>query len=355
MGVPTGRDGANSKIIPAPSASTDLAEGRRLRRVGLTATGGYVPDRILSNQDLEALVDTSDEWIVSRTGMRERRIVAPGEAASDLAVKAAERALEDSQLEAKDIELIIVATVTPDAICPPTACFVQEKLGVGPAAGFDISVACSGFANALSIGHNLIASGAFGNALVIGVDVLSAITDYQDRESCILFGDGAGAVVLEPEPGKGIILDHLLGIDGSGAEMIIVPAGGSRKPASHETVEAREHFLKLNGRQVFRFAVSKMREIVVELTKRNGMTVDDVDLFVPHQANLRIIESAAEKLNISEDRILVNIQKTGNTSAASIPMALDEAVRTNRLEPGNLVCTVAFGGGLSWGASLVRW
>jgi 3-oxoacyl-[acyl-carrier-protein] synthase-3 len=330
-------------------------ESRPVLPVGLTATGAYVPDRILSNQDLERMVDTSDEWIVSRTGMRERRIVAPGEAASDLAVKASERALADSKLEAKDIELIIVATVTPDNVCPPTACYVQEKLGVGPAVGFDLSAACSGFANALLVGQNLIATGAFANALVIGVDILSCITDYEDRESCILFGDGAGAVVLEPDPGRGILLDHLLGIDGSGAEMIIMPAGGSRKPSSKETVEAREHYLKLNGRQVFRFAVSKMREIAIEVTGRNGFTVDDVDLFVPHQANLRIIESAAEKLNISKDRILVNIERTGNTSSASIPMALDEAVRTDRLKKGDLVCMVAFGGGLSWGASLMRW
>jgi 3-oxoacyl-[acyl-carrier-protein] synthase-3 len=328
---------------------------KTLHRVGVLATGACIPERVLTNRDFERLVDTSDEWIVTRTGVRERRIVAAGQATSDLAISAARRALSDSEVAPADVQLIVVATVTPDHPCPPTACIVQQNLGATRAAGFDVNAACSGFVNALITGHNLVATGAFGNALVIGADVLSAITDYEDRASCILFGDGAGAVLLAPDPVERELLDHVIGIDGSGADLITMKAGGSRHPARRETVERREHFLRLEGRKVFRFAVSKMCEVVEEITTRNGMRVGEIDLLIPHQANLRIIEAATERLGIPMERVLINVERFGNTSAASIPMALDEAVRTGRLERGDLVCMVAFGGGLSWGASLLRW
>lgn len=330
-------------------------EGRSLKRVGILGTGACVPERVLANRDLEQLVDTSDEWIVARTGVRERRLVVPGQAASDLATVAAQQALTQSGLAASDLELIVVATVTPDNICPPTACHVQRKLGATKAAGFDVSAACSGFVNGLVVGHDLVATGRFANAIVIGADVLSAITDYEDRASCILFGDGAGAVVLGPDPAGGVILDHIVGIDGRGANLITVAAGGSAKPTSQETLDRREHFLRLEGRQVFRFAVAKMCELVESITARNGLTVDDIDLLVPHQANLRIIDAAAARLGMSADRMVVNVERYGNTSSASVPVALDEAARGGRLRSGDLVCLVAFGGGLSWGASLVEW
>lgn len=336
-------------------ASLRHGAGRVLQPVGILGTGACVPERVLANRDLERMVDTSDEWIVSRTGVRERRLVLPGQAASDLATVAAQHALAQSGLAASELELIVVATVTPDHICPPTACHVQRKLGAPRAAGFDVSAACSGFLNALIVGHDLVAGGRFANALVIGADVLSAITDYQDRASCILFGDGAGAAVLGPDPAGGVILDQIIGIDGEGADLITVAAGGSARPTSQETLDRREHFLRLEGRQVFRFAVGKMCELVETIAARNGLTVDDIDLLVPHQANLRIIDAAAARLRMSADRVVVNVERYGNTSSASVPVALDEAARAGRLESGDLVCLVAFGGGLSWGATLIEW
>lgn len=351
-GVPPRPDRPRRRSVPVPLRAR-LAPP--LRRVGLLGTGSCIPDRVLTNHELAQLVDTSDEWIVTRTGVRERRVIAPGQAVSDLATGAGRRALAESGLSAAEIELIVVATVTPDHVCPPTACHVQRKLGATRAAGFDLAAACSGFANALLVGHNLVATGAFANALVIGADALSAITDYQDRATCVLFGDGAGAVVLAPDPTNREILDHVVGIDGSRADLIMVPAGGSAKPASQETLDRREHFLGLDGRQVFRFAVSKMCEMVTTIAERNEVAVADIDLLIPHQANRRIIDAAAAKLGIPVDRVLVNVERFGNTSSASIPLALDEAVRSGRLRPGDLVCTVAFGGGLSWGASLLQW
>ncbi len=349
--------------ITNPEPTTTRTLDRGLRPVHVLGTGSCVPDRVLTNHDLEQLVDTSDDWIVARTGMRERRLANPGQGVSDLAVEAARHALEQSDLSPADIELILVGTVTADNICPPAACRVQTKLGAHRAAGFDINAACSGFMNALFTGHHLVAAGASRNALVIGADILSSITDYEDRESCVLFGDGAGAFVIGPAPKddgfsngpRGELLDHVVGIDGSGADLIIVPAGGSLKPASQETVDRREHFLSLQGRKVFRFAVTKMAELVELIAERNGITVDDIDLMVPHQANLRIIEAGAQRLGISMDRVFVNVDRFGNTSSASVPMALDEAARTKRLERGQLVCMMAFGGGLSWGATLMRW
>jgi 3-oxoacyl-[acyl-carrier-protein] synthase-3 len=309
----------------------------------------------LTNEDLEKLVDTTDEWIQSRAGMRERRIVAKGQATSDLAVAAGRAALERAKLTAEELELIIVATFTPDRPLPATACYVQSKLDAKNAAGFDLSIACSGFVNALMTADSLVAGGTFRNALVIGAEVMSSVTDYEDRESCVLFGDAAGAAVLGSRSGTGEILDHVVKIDGTGSEMISVPAGGSLRPIDAEAVAARDHFLKLRGRQVFRFAVTAICDVVAEIITRNGFTIDDIDWFVPHQANLRIIEAAATRLDIDLSRVVINIGRFGNTSAASVPLALDEAVRDGRIESGQLVCLVAFGAGLSWGATLLRW
>ena len=340
-----------------PSASPDQTNGQepRLHPVRIAGTGSYVPERVLTNADLERMVDTSDDWIVSRTGMRERRIAAPGEATSDLACAAGRAALEKAGVAPKDVDFIVIATVTPDTSCPPTACRVQHMLGAENAMAFDLSAACSGFINALSVGHQFVATGARANALVIGADVLSSITNYEDRESCILFGDAAGATVLTPGRGRGQLLDHLVGVDGAGGDLIIVPAGGSARPASHETIDAKEHYLQMAGRRVYKFAVHKFEAVVRQILERNGKTVDDLDVLVPHQANARIIEAAASRLGIGMDRVLMNIDRYGNSSAGSVPLALDEAARNGMLEEGDLACMVAFGGGLTWGASLCRW
>ncbi|MFY9341684.1 MAG: beta-ketoacyl-ACP synthase III [Planctomycetota bacterium] len=326
----------------------------RLRPVGMLGTGSAVPARRLTNAQLEQAVDTSDEWIVSRTGIRERRIV-DGQATSDLAIVAARAALQAAQVDAGAVELILVATVTPDEACPPVTCRVQAALGARQAAGFDVSAACSGFLNALMTGHRLVAAGAFANCLVVGADVMSSLTDYRQRDMCVLFGDAAGAVLLgEPRDG-GLLLDHLLGLDGRGADLIVTPAGGSRRPTSAATLAGREHYLRMNGREVFRFAVQKLPEVMLELLARNGLGIDDLALLVPHQANLRILEAGAERLGLPMARVMVNVDRYGNTSAGSIPLALDEAVRTGRVRRGDLVGLVSFGGGLSWGASLIRW
>ena len=346
------------KIADQPHELTEggpVDSERHLRRVGLLGTGSNDPDRILSNSDLERMVETSDQWIRERTGMRERRIVGPNQATSDLAIEAGRRAVEQAGLAPEEIELIVVATVTPDTIFPPVACLVQHALGASKAAGFDLSAACSGFVNALMTADSLIAGGRYDNALVIGADVLSSITDYENRNTAVLFGDAAGAVVLGADTGRHEIIDHLVGIDGSGQDLICLPAGGSRKPASAQTVANGEHFMQLEGRKVFKFAVTAICNVVGEILARNGYSISDVDLLIPHQANLRIIEAANSKLGIDPARVVVNIERFGNTSSASIPLALDEIVRGERIQPGDLLCIVTFGGGLTWGASLIRW
>ncbi|MEZ5967233.1 MAG: beta-ketoacyl-ACP synthase III [Planctomycetota bacterium] len=339
---------------PAPQSTNWASVHPRLRPVAVLATGSAVPARVLTNGELERSVDTSDEWIVSRTGIRERRI-ADQQATSDLAALAAHRALEVAGVAPDQVELIVVATVTPDEVCPPAVCRVQAAIGATRAAGFDLSAACSGFVNAFMTGHRLVASGAFANCLVIGADVMSSMTDYEDRETCVLFGDAAGAVFLgEPREG-GEILDHIVGLDGRGADLIMTKAGGSRRPASAATVAQREHYLRMQGREVFKFAVHKMPEVVEDLLTRNGLSVGDLALLVPHQANLRILEAGAKRLGLPMDRVVVNVDRHGNTAAGSIPLALDESARSGRIRRGDLVCTVAFGGGLSWGGSLIRW
>ncbi|MCA8978167.1 MAG: ketoacyl-ACP synthase III [Planctomycetes bacterium] len=321
---------------------------------GILGVGSYLPRDILSNHDLEQTIDTTDEWIFARTGMRNRRIAAADEATSDLAAAAARAALLDAGLEPGEIDLILVATVTSDHVCPSTAAIVQHRIGAIHAAGFDIAAGCTGFVNALSTARQFIVSGAYRHVLVVGAEKLSSILDYRDRETCVLFGDGAGAAVLGPEAG-GAILDCQLGMDGSNAETISVPAGGSRQPASAATVAERRHFVRLEGRKVFRFAVAKFCSEIEGLARRNRIEVRDIDWIVPHQANQRIIEAAAERLGYPMAKIVSNVEHYGNTSSASIPIAMAEAKRDGRIRPGQLVATVAFGSGLTWGSALLRW
>jgi 3-oxoacyl-[acyl-carrier-protein] synthase-3 len=315
-----------------------------------------VPPRVLSNADLEKLVDTSDEWILQRTGIRERHIVEPGVGTSDLAREAALKAIERAGLKPDDIGLVVVGTVTPDMMFPSTACLVQHKIGARHAWGFDLSAACSAFTYSLTAASQMVASGAHDHALVIGADVMSSIIDYQDRATCVLFGDGAGACVVSAADGAGPgILDFEHEIDGSGGPALCMPAGGSLRPASHETVDARLHYVKQEGATVFKFAVRKTEEIARRVLERNGLTPGDLDLFVSHQANRRIIESASEKLGLPREKVVINIEKYGNTTAATIPLALNDAVCSGRLKKGDLVLLASVGAGFTVGTVLVRW
>jgi len=323
--------------------------------VGILGVGRYSPERRLTNRDLEEMVDTSDEWIVTRTGIRERRIAAPHEATSDLAHEAAVRALDMAGVSPEDVDLIIVATITPDMFFPSTACLVQDRLGARNAAAFDVSAACSGFIYALASASGMIATGMYRNALVIGAECLSRVTDYSDRNTCILFGDGAGAAVLGPvSAGRGF-RSFVLGADGSGGELLKLPAGGSRIPASAESVAQGMHFMKMNGREVFKFAVRVMGNAAEEALHKAGLTKEDIDLLIPHQANIRIIQSALERLGLPEEKCVVNVDRYGNISAASIPVALAEAVEEGRVREGDRLVLVGFGGGLTWGASVLIW
>lgn len=326
-----------------------------LRPVGVIGTGKYVPERILTNQDLEKIVDTNDEWIVSRTGIRERHIAAPEQATSDLAYEAAKAAAASAGIKHEDIELIIVATVTPDSTFPSTACILQDKLGAKGAAAFDLSAACSGFVYGLATATGLIQSGMYNNALVIGADCLSRITDYTDRNTCVLFGDGAGAVILGEVPeGRGF-KSFDLGAEGSGGPLLNLQAGGSRLPASAETVANKQHYIYMNGREVFKFAVRVMGTATIDVLEKAGIGKEEVDLFIPHQANIRIIQSAMQRLDLPEEKVVINVDKYANTSAASIPLALVEAAEEGRMKPGDKVLMVGFGGGLTWGASVLVW
>lgn len=326
-----------------------------LRPVGVIGTGKYVPEKILTNSDLEKMVDTNDEWIVSRTGIKERHIAAPDQATSDLAYEAAIRALESAGMTGSDLDLIIVATITPDSSFPSTACILQDKLGAKGAAAFDLSAACSGFVYGLASATSFIQSGMYNNALVIGADCLSRITDYTDRNTCVLFGDGAGAVVVGEVPeGRGFKAFDL-GAEGAGGSLLQMEGGGSRLPATAETVENKKHYIYMNGREVFKFAVRVMGTATVEVLRKAGMERTDVDLFVPHQANIRIIQSAMQRLELPEEKVVVNVDKYANTSAASIPLALVEAAEEGRMKAGDTVLMVGFGGGLTWGASVLVW
>jgi len=321
----------------------------------IRGTGAYYPDKVLSNADLEAIVDTSDEWIITRTGIKERRIAAPDQASSDLALEAARRAMEMAGCTAMDIDTIIVGTVTPDYVFPSCACTLQSKLGARNAVAFDIGAACTGFIYGLNLARSLIMSENSRRILLVGVETLSRITDYTDRATCVLFGDGAGAVIIEGTEEESGILSVALGSDGDYGELLFQPAGGSKNPATHETVENRLHTMKMNGNEVFKIAVRGMESITRQALDVAGITGDDLDLFIPHQANLRIIDATAKRLGIPKEKVVITIDRFGNTSASSIPIALDDSVRSGRINRGDTLGMAAFGAGLTWGGAVVRW
>ncbi|MDH5562752.1 MAG: ketoacyl-ACP synthase III [Nitrospirota bacterium] len=320
----------------------------------ILGTGSYVPDRVLTNADLEGMVETSDTWIVERTGIRERRLVASGQACSDLALEAAQQALLAANVQASDIDLILVATCTGDTPLPSTACLLQHRLGATQAAACDISAACCGFVYALSIADVYVKTG-MRHVLVIGAEVMSAITDWTDRNTCVLFGDGAGAVVLgQGSEHSGILSTHLHA-NGRLSDMIYVPGGGSTEPASEQVLKEKRCFVKMKGNETFKIAVKSMEEAAHEAVKANGVTMSEIDLFIPHQANMRILKAVSQRLGLAQEKLMINLDRFGNTSAASIPLALDEAVRSSRIQSGQLVLLAAFGAGLTWASALVRW
>ncbi len=321
----------------------------------IIGTGSYLPQKVLTNHDLEKMVETSDEWIRERTGIRQRRIAGEDEATSDLALKASLKALEAASVGPEDIDLLIVATVSGDRPLPSTACILQDKLGASNAAAFDILAACSGFIYLLAVADAMLRTGRYKRALVVGAEVLSRFTDWQDRTTCVLLGDGAGAAVLaSTEEDRGII-DVNIYSDGSLWELLHIPAGGSVRPASEETVRNRQHYIKMRGNETFKVAVRTLEKLVVETLEKNGIPPERLSLLIPHQANHRIIKATADRLNLPMDRVMLNIDRYGNTSAASIPIALDEAVRTGRIKPGDYILLEAFGGGLTWGSALIKW
>lgn len=325
-------------------------------RAKITALGCYVPPRVLTNDELEKLVDTNDKWIVDRTGIRERHIADPGMATSDMAVEAARAALKQRGIPATDLNAIIVCTVTPDMLFPATACLVQDRIGAKGAWGFDLIAACSGFIYGLTTAAHLVSTGQQTKVLVIGADTMSRIIDYKDRSTCILFGDGAGAMLVErTDEGEVGFMDFINEIDGSGGDFLKQPAGGSRMPASHETVEQGLHFVKQDGQNVFKYAVRKMYETSRELLERNNLAAKDIAMFVPHQANRRIIMAAADRLGLSREQVIINIDRYGNTTAATIPLATRDAVEAGTLKKGDLVVFAAVGAGFTVGVNLWRW
>jgi len=325
-------------------------------RAKISALGTYVPPRVLSNADLEQMVDTSDEWIMTRVGIRERHIAAKGVAASDLAAEASRKALAQRGLEPTDIEAIIVGTVTPDMLFPSTACIVQNKLGAKGAWGFDLSAACSAFVYSLQVGAQFIASGAHKRVLAIGSDVMSSIIDYTDRATCVIFGDGAGAAILEPaeHDAEGFI-DFIHEVDGAGGQFLYMPGGGSLHPTSKETIAKKMHYVHQDGQQVFKFAVRKQTELCQKLLERNGLKGSDIDVFIPHQANLRIINATADRLGLQPESVIVNIDRFGNTTAGTIPLAMNTAIEEGKLKKGSLVLLASVGAGFTIGAALLRW
>lgn len=325
-------------------------------RAKISALGTYTPPRLLTNADLEKMVETTDEWITSRVGIRERHIVEPGQATSHMAVEAAKRCLAARGIDAAEVEVVIVATVTPDMFFPATACLVQDRLGAKGAWGFDLSAACSGFVYALQTGCKLVESGAQKKVLVIGADTMSSIIDYTDRATCVLFGDGAGAVLIEPAAeGELGMIDFHHEIDGSGGCSLFMPAGGSLKPSSCETVEKREHYVHQDGQAVYKFAVRKMVEAAETVLNRNGVTAAELACFIPHQANRRIITSSAERLGLRDEQVIINIDRFGNTTAATIPLATETAIQEGKLKKGDLFLIASVGAGFTVGAALMRW
>jgi len=325
------------------------------RAAGIIGLGTCVPDKVLTNKDLEKIVDTSDAWITERTGIRERRMADADTATSDLATKAAERALADARVGAGEIDLIIVATATPDMFFPSTACLVQANLGAAGAAAFDLAAGCSGFVYGIVVASQMVKAGLYKKILVVGAETLTKICDWTDRNTCVLFGDGAGAAVIaETKAGCGIIGANL-GADGAGGDLLKLPAGGSRLPVSAETVANRQHYIHMNGNEVFKFAVKIMGESAIKALENAGLTPADVDFLIPHQANLRIIQSAAKRLKLPMDKVVVNVDRYGNTSAASIPIALREALDAGRVKDGDTLVAVGFGAGLTWAACVIKW
>jgi len=324
-------------------------------RTRISALGTYVPPRLLTNADLEKMVETSDQWIVERVGIRERHIVDKGVATSDLGVQAAKKALAERGIAPSDLEAIIVATVTPDMLFPCSACLVQHKLGAKRVWGFDLNAACSSFLYALQVGSRFVASGAHKKVMVIGADVMSSIIDYTDRATCVIFGDGAGAVILEPADDSFGIIDFLHEVDGSGGCSLFMPGGGSLNPATHETVDQKMHYVHQDGQAVFKFAVRKMAELCEELLRRNGLTSNDIDVFVPHQANKRIITATADRLKMPLEKVIIDIDRYGNTTSATIPLAMNSARQEGKLKKGDLVLLAAVGAGFTVGTALLRW
>ncbi len=322
----------------------------------ISGTGGYLPASVLTNDDMSRMVETSDEWIFTRTGIKERRIAAPGEATSDMAVAACQAAIADAGLQPADIDLLIVATITPDMLFPSTACVLQNKLNLRNITAFDVEAACTGFLYILEIAASMLQSGRYKHALIVGAEKLSSIVDWQDRSTCVLFGDGAGAAVLtrSEKPAVGL-LASTLGSDGNAGDILYMPGGGALVPATEESIRDRQHFLKMNGKEVFKIAVRIMEKAAIDILAQHNIDPSEVALVIPHQANIRIIEMLANRLNLPLDRFALNIDRVGNTSAASIPLVLDEARRAGRIKSGDIVLMVAFGAGLTWGASLLRW
>lgn len=330
-----------------------MANGRRAK---ISALGTYVPPRVLSNKDLETMVETTDQWILERTGIRERHIAARGVAASDLAVEAVKNLLKSHPFDLQEVDLIVVGTVTPDMMYPSTACLVQHKLGIARTWGFDISAGCSGFVYALNTGTKFVESGQYKKVLVIGSDVNSSMTDFTDRAVCIIFGDGAGAVLLEPaEDGEEGIIDHVAQVEGMGGQYLYMPGGGSLNPASHETVDQKMHYIHQDGQQVFKYAVKKMSEMTERVLRKNGLTGADIDCFIAHQANKRIIMATADRLKMPMEKVVINIDRYGNTTAGTIPLAMQTAIETGKLRKGDMVLVAAVGAGFTSGATLLRW
>jgi 3-oxoacyl-[acyl-carrier-protein] synthase-3 len=325
------------------------------RPCSIIGVGSYVPERVLTNADLTRMVDTSDEWIVTRTGIRERRIAAPDQYTSDLAAAAARKALENAGVTPEQVDLIIVATITPDMPFPNTACLVQQKIGATRAAAFDIEAACSGFIYALEIGQQFIMSRTYETVLVIGAEKLSTITDWQDRNTCVLFGDGAGAAVLQSRPHSHGLLTTCMGADGSKGGVLCMPGGGSRNPATPESVQARLHYLKMDGKETFKHAVTAMVQAGQEALRRCELDIKHIKCIIPHQANRRILDAVADRLGATPEQVFMNLDKYGNTSAASVAIALDEAVRQGRIQRGDLVLLVVFGAGFTWASAVIEW
>jgi 3-oxoacyl-[acyl-carrier-protein] synthase-3 len=326
-----------------------------VQRARIISTGYYLPERVVTNKELEKLVDTTDEWITTRTGIKERRIAAEDESSSDMGIKAAQWALKRAHIKPEEVDALICATATPDHIFPATSCLIQKSLGLKNSFAFDVSAACSGFLYALSVAETMLLADKAKTVLVVATEKLSSVTDWTDRSTCVLFGDGAGAAILRKESGDRGILSTYLKADGTLSDLLMVPAGGSRKPASEETIKNREHYLRMDGNEVFRMAVHKMIESAEEVMRRAGIGAKDVKFFVPHQANLRIIDAIAKRLKVEPERMFVNLYKTGNTSAASIAIAISEAEEQGMIKAGDVIVLISFGAGFTWGGIALRW